>query len=187
MHWMGKSYHYCCEPAKHINIRKHFAHAVIQNQHMRLIGVLKEEQLADIFSNVLPFPQFELCLMGLMGGALIPKGPWVFGGGGENIAQFKITKFNWELLWNVFKGWATSALRKDVWPYCSVKARHELNLTQTVGGWSNEPGLGHDWQREMFKVDEWAVVILVRMQTAHSARHNKTCQCWFLLPQNPHD
>ncbi len=59
--------------AKHIDIRKHFAHEAIQNRHMRLIRVWTDEQLADIFTRALPFPQFEKCLMGLMGGN--PKGP----------------------------------------------------------------------------------------------------------------
>ena len=61
------------ERAKHIDIRKHFAHEAIQNRHMRLIRVSTAEQLADIFTKPLPFPQFEKCLMGLMGGN--PKGP----------------------------------------------------------------------------------------------------------------
>ncbi len=63
------------ERAKHIDIRKHYAHEVIQNRHMRLIRVPTDEQLADIFTKALPFPQFERCLMGLMSGELKPKGP----------------------------------------------------------------------------------------------------------------
>jgi hypothetical protein len=63
------------ERAKHIDIRKHFAHEVIQNRHMRLIRVATDEQLADIFSKALPFPQFKRCQMGLMIGDLKPKGP----------------------------------------------------------------------------------------------------------------
>jgi hypothetical protein len=62
------------ERAKHIDIRKHFAHEVIQNRHMRLIRVPSEEQLADIFSKALPFPHFERCLMALVSGDLKPKG-----------------------------------------------------------------------------------------------------------------
>ncbi len=54
------------ERAKHIDIRKHFAHEVIQNRHMRLIRVPMDEQFADIFTKALPFPQFERCQMGLM-------------------------------------------------------------------------------------------------------------------------
>ncbi len=63
------------ERAKHIDIRKHFAHEAIQNRHMRLIMVPTDEQLTDIFTKQLPFPQFERCLMGLMGGDLKTKGP----------------------------------------------------------------------------------------------------------------
>ena len=65
------------ERAKHIDISKHFAHEVIQNHHMLLIRVPTDEQLADIFTKALPFPQFERCLMGLMNGLsgdLKPKG-----------------------------------------------------------------------------------------------------------------
>ncbi len=40
------------ERAKHIDIRKHFAHEVIQNSHMRLIRVPTGEQLADIFTHL---------------------------------------------------------------------------------------------------------------------------------------
>jgi hypothetical protein len=63
------------ERAKHIDIRKHFAHEVIQNRNTRLIRVPTDKQLADIFTKALPFPQFERCLMGLMSGDLKPKGP----------------------------------------------------------------------------------------------------------------
>ena len=42
------------ERAKHIDIRKHFAHEVIQNQEMRLIKVDTANQLADIFTKPLP-------------------------------------------------------------------------------------------------------------------------------------
>ncbi len=61
------------ERAKHIDIRKHFAIEAIQNRQMRLIRVSTDEQLADIITKALPFPQFEKCLMGLMRGN--PKGP----------------------------------------------------------------------------------------------------------------
>ncbi len=47
------------ERAKHIDIRKHFAHEDIQNPHMRLIRVPTDEQMADIFTKALRFPQFE--------------------------------------------------------------------------------------------------------------------------------
>ncbi len=63
------------ERAKHIDIRQHLAHEVIQNSHMRLIRVPPDEQLADVFTKALPFPQFERCLMGLMGGHLKPTRP----------------------------------------------------------------------------------------------------------------
>ena len=62
------------ERAKHIDIRKHFAHEVIQNRHMRLIRVSTSDQLADVFTKALPLPQFERCVLGLMRGP-VPKGP----------------------------------------------------------------------------------------------------------------
>jgi hypothetical protein len=63
------------ERAKRIDIRKHFAHEVIQNRHMRLISVPTDEQLADIFTKALPFSQFERFLMRPTSGDLKPKGP----------------------------------------------------------------------------------------------------------------
>ena len=38
------------ERAKHIDIRKHFAHEAVQNGHLRLIQVDTWKQLADIFT-----------------------------------------------------------------------------------------------------------------------------------------
>ncbi len=44
------------ERAKHIEIRKHFAHEVIQRQEMRLVEIDTTRQLADNFTNPLPYP-----------------------------------------------------------------------------------------------------------------------------------
>ena len=54
------------ERAKHIDIRKHFAHEVIQNQEMRLIKVDTANQLADIFTKPLPYPQFQACIQRIL-------------------------------------------------------------------------------------------------------------------------
>jgi hypothetical protein len=54
------------ERAKHIDIRKHFAHEVIQNGHMRLIRVPTEFQLADILTKSLHFPQWQACVAGIL-------------------------------------------------------------------------------------------------------------------------
>ena len=54
------------ERAKHIDIRKHFAHEVIQNQEMRLIKVDTSLQLADIFTKPLPNPQFQDCIQRIL-------------------------------------------------------------------------------------------------------------------------
>jgi hypothetical protein len=55
------------ERAKHIDIRKHFAHEVIQNGHMKLIRVSTTSQLADILTKPLHFPQYLACVAGILG------------------------------------------------------------------------------------------------------------------------
>ncbi len=54
------------ERAKHIDIRKHFAHEVIQRGEMRLVKIDTSLQLADIFTKPLPYPQFLECLRGIL-------------------------------------------------------------------------------------------------------------------------
>ena len=54
------------ERAKHIDIRKHFAHEVIQNREMRLIKVDTSKQLADVFTKALAFPRFQACIDGIL-------------------------------------------------------------------------------------------------------------------------
>ena len=55
--------------AKHIDIRKHFAHEVIQNGHFRLVRVDTSEQLADIFIKSLQSRLHAECMAGIL--------PWV--------------------------------------------------------------------------------------------------------------
>ena len=55
------------ERAKHIDIRKHFAHKVIQNGEMRLIKVPTSAQLADILTKGLHLPQSTVCVEGIRG------------------------------------------------------------------------------------------------------------------------
>ena len=73
------------ERAKHIDIRKHFAHETIQNRQMRLIKVETSSQLADIFTKPLQLQQFIACRDGLLTGqrgqVLPPRGPCDSGGG----------------------------------------------------------------------------------------------------------
>ena len=45
------------ERAKHIDIRMHFAHEVIQNGQMRLVKVPTSAQMANILTKVLHLPQ----------------------------------------------------------------------------------------------------------------------------------
>ena len=62
------------ERAKHIDIKKHFAHEAIQNGHMHLIRVPATEQLADILTKGLIHCQFQACMSGILETNL--KGPW---------------------------------------------------------------------------------------------------------------
>ena len=64
------------ERAKHIDIRKHFAHhdGAIQNRHTQLIKVGTDDQMAEIFTKALLFPAFKRCVEGVMRGAMAPKG-----------------------------------------------------------------------------------------------------------------
>ena len=74
--------------AKHIDIRKHFAHETIQNRQMRLIKVNTSNQLADIFTKPLQLPQFLSCWEGILLGQraveLPPTGPRDSGGGKQS-------------------------------------------------------------------------------------------------------
>jgi hypothetical protein len=54
------------ERAKHIDIRKHFAHEVIQNVAMRLVKVPTAQQMANILTKGLHLPQV-LAVDGLLG------------------------------------------------------------------------------------------------------------------------
>jgi hypothetical protein len=54
------------ERAKHIDIRKHFAHEVIQNGHIRLVRVDTANQLADVFTKSLQPAQFAACMSGIL-------------------------------------------------------------------------------------------------------------------------
>jgi hypothetical protein len=58
------------ERAKHIDIRKHFAHEAIQNGYMRLIRVPTSRQLADILTKGLHLPQWQACIEGILRGKL---------------------------------------------------------------------------------------------------------------------
>ena len=73
------------ERAKHIDIRKHFAHETIQKRQMRLIKVETSSQLADIFTKQLQLQQVLACRDGLLTGqrgqALPQRGPCDSGGG----------------------------------------------------------------------------------------------------------
>ena len=55
------------ERARHIDIRKHIAHEVIQNGEMRLVRVPNALQLADILTKGLHLPQVQTCVDGLLG------------------------------------------------------------------------------------------------------------------------
>ena len=61
------------ERAKHIDIRKHFAHEVIQNGEMLLVRVPTASQLADIFTKGLHYPQWQACVEGILGKTFKPS------------------------------------------------------------------------------------------------------------------
>ena len=54
--------------AKHIDIRKHFAHEAVQNGHLRLIQVDTLKQLADIFTKGLHPQPWATCVKSILGG-----------------------------------------------------------------------------------------------------------------------
>ena len=64
------------ERAKHIDIRKHFAHEAVQNGHMRLHKIATEDQLADILTKPLNRRLFERCLFKLLGQDPPPTAEW---------------------------------------------------------------------------------------------------------------
>ncbi len=63
------------ERAKHTDIRKHFAHEVIQNGKTRLVRVATAYQLADILSKGLRHPQWKACGEGILGKSVHPTIP----------------------------------------------------------------------------------------------------------------
>jgi hypothetical protein len=54
------------ERAKQIDIRKHFAHEVIQSGHICLVMVDTANQLADVFNKSLQLAQFAACMSGIL-------------------------------------------------------------------------------------------------------------------------
>ncbi len=54
------------ERAKHIDIRKRFAHKVTQNGEMRLVRVPTSSQLADILTKGLHYQQWQACVEGIL-------------------------------------------------------------------------------------------------------------------------
>ena len=54
------------ERAKHIDIRKHFAHEVIQREEMRLVKIDTSLQLANLFTKPLQYQQFLECRQGIL-------------------------------------------------------------------------------------------------------------------------
>jgi hypothetical protein len=59
------------ERAKHMDIRKDFAHEAIQNGHMKLISVAISQQLADTLTKPLHFPQWQACIAGILGRKIV--------------------------------------------------------------------------------------------------------------------
>ncbi len=55
------------ERAKHIDIRKHFAHEAVQNSHIWLYQISTEHQLADLLTKQLQLGPLERCLHRFLG------------------------------------------------------------------------------------------------------------------------
>ena len=72
------------ERAKHIDIRKHFAHEDICNGHMIMVKVATTSQLADIMTKGVKPDQWEIYTTGLLGQPLIPSTTSVVAQEGEN-------------------------------------------------------------------------------------------------------
>jgi hypothetical protein len=71
------------ERAKHIDIRKHFAHETIRNGYITLKKVATTAQLADIMTKGVTQPQWEMCIKGLLGQPLQPSNKSVVAQEGE--------------------------------------------------------------------------------------------------------
>ena len=55
------------ERAKHIDLRKYYAHEAVQNGFLRLVRVDTADQLADVFTKSLHPRPFEKCIGGILG------------------------------------------------------------------------------------------------------------------------
>jgi hypothetical protein len=58
---------FALQRAKHIDIRKHFAHEAVQNGHIWLYQISTKHQLADLLTKPLQLGPFERCLYSLLG------------------------------------------------------------------------------------------------------------------------
>ena len=61
------------ERAKHIDIRKHFAHEAIRLGHLSLIRISTSNQLADIFTKSIHSDQWATCIASILGGRWTPS------------------------------------------------------------------------------------------------------------------
>jgi hypothetical protein len=61
------------ERAKHIDIRKHFAHEAIQLGYLRLLRVSTTQQLADIFTKSIHPDPWATCLSSILDGKWVPS------------------------------------------------------------------------------------------------------------------
>ncbi len=63
------------ERAKHMDIRKRFAHAAIHDSSMRLVRAPTALQLAVILTRGLHLPQWQACVAGIQGAAGLLRDP----------------------------------------------------------------------------------------------------------------
>ena len=157
--------------AKHIDIRKHFAHEAIQNRQMRLVKVETSSQLADIFTKPLQLQQFIACCDGLLTGqrgqALPRRGP-CDSGGGKKSPYCRRCEDGCCGHWNP-RDRATLALRRGVckdstrpeWTRSVVRVRRPVESDprlRGLGPMSDGP-VENQWDSEKSRTALWRALI----------------------------
>jgi hypothetical protein len=114
VHQVGKSCDWGSERAKHMDIRKHFAHEAVQNGHMRLYKIATEFQLASILTEGAAAASVRVVPPRTLGGCV-------------RLRDLDPQKGGETDLWVDLEIGVTSALRRGVWPWPRRKARVDIN------------------------------------------------------------
>jgi hypothetical protein len=126
------------ERAKHIDIRKHFAHETNQSRKMRLIKMDTSGQLErDIFTKPQQLPQFLACregtLTGPSGKAFSPRGPCDSGGGDKSPS---LQAREWMLRTSDSKGWSHVGPSEGCLQARNLQGPSGVCRPSQVGPWS---------------------------------------------------